>query len=88
MMAAFILLVLGDLDAAERRIAKLLPAVEMLLLLPVEELLCGSFVLGELARFLPRIVCMIIVIRSDNVSYCNCRYEARHSTSLGMDFKF
>jgi len=62
MMAAFILLVLDDLDAAERRIAKLLPVVEMLLLLPVEEMLCGSVVLGELARFLPRIVCMIIVI--------------------------
>jgi len=62
MMAAFILLVLDDLDAAERRIAKLLPAVEMLLLLPVEEALCGSVVLGELARFLPRIVCIIVVI--------------------------
>ena len=61
-MAAF-RLVLDDLDvvAAERRDAKLLP--ELLLLLPdVVVLVRGrrSVGLGELARFLPRIVCMMI----------------------------
>ena len=61
-MAAFILVLLEeeDLDtAADRRAAKLLLTEE--LPLPVAEVLCGSVaLLGELARFLPRIVCMII----------------------------
>ena len=64
MMAAFRLVLDDDLDAAaDRRTAKLLLPEELLLVvpLPVEEVLCGSVALvGELARFRPRIVCIII----------------------------
>jgi hypothetical protein len=64
---------LDVLVAAERRNVELL--VLLLLLLPEEEseelvALCGSVVLGELARFLPRIVCIIVICLKSDVISC------------------
>jgi hypothetical protein len=43
----------------------LLPEELVLLFVEAKEVLCGSVVLGELARFLPRIVCMMIYYSDD-----------------------
>lgn len=81
-MAAFRLVLDDDLDAAaDRRTAKLLLPEELLLVvpLPVEEVLCGSVALvGELARFRPRIVCIIISL------YLCFDFDSRGTRSTGV----